>query len=172
VADLLEDTIFPGNELVLRYDGERRRQGFRQGIGHPDICRERHPALPTEVRSVGIVRLAFRAFHDQLTLADDRILSPLERPVNCDSLPVVCAQIVPKICQRYQNVSKDIELYRNAGDLQNGSFAVEVDYYLHVSFFRRFLHTVEVRGSNPLSPISFLSTTHPLLEGSPFCHCG
>ncbi len=67
-ADLLDDTVFPGNELVLRYDRERCRQGFRQRIGHPGICGERHPALPAEVRRVGIVRLAFRAFHDHLAL--------------------------------------------------------------------------------------------------------
>jgi hypothetical protein len=34
-----------------------------------------------------------------------------------------CAQIVPKICQKYQNVSKDIELHRNPEALKNEPFA-------------------------------------------------
>lgn len=32
------------------------------------------------------------------------------------------AQIVPKICQRYQNISNNIEVYRNPGALKNTLF--------------------------------------------------
>jgi hypothetical protein len=66
--------------------------------------------------------------------------------------------IVPKICQEYQNVSKDIEIHRNPGVFENAHFTQNIHYYLQLSFFRRFLHTVEVRGSSPLSP------TIPLAE--------
>jgi hypothetical protein len=63
-----------------------------------------------------------------------------------------CAQIVPKICQEYQNVSKDIEIHRNPGALENGHLTGQIHYLLLVSFGRRFLHTIEVTGSNPVSP--------------------
>jgi hypothetical protein len=152
VADFLDNTVFPGNELVLHYDRERCRQGFRQGIGHPGICRERYSALPAEVRRVGVVKLAFRAFHDQLTLADARMLSPRQMLVNGETRPLFCAQFVPKICQEYRNLSKDIELFRNPKDPKNVRISWKCIYSLHLSFFRRFLHTVEVRGSSPLSP--------------------
>ena len=105
VADLLDDPVLAGDELVLRYDRERCRQGFRQGIGHPGICRERHPALPAEVRRVGVVKLTFRAFHDQLTLADARIVSPLERPVNRDS---TTCRLCPNCAQNMSGISKHI----------------------------------------------------------------
>jgi hypothetical protein len=36
---------------------------------------------------------------------------------------LVCAQFVPKICQESQNVSKDIDLYRNPEYLKNGLFS-------------------------------------------------
>jgi hypothetical protein len=64
----------------------------------------------------------------------------------------VCAQIVSKNHQEYQNVSKDIELYRNPECPKTGIYSGELIYFLYVSFFRRFLHTIEVRGSSPLSP--------------------
>ena len=115
VADLLDDPVFPGNELVLRYDRERCRQGFRQGIGHPGICRERHPALPAEVRRVGVVKLTFRAFHDQLTLADARIVSPLERPVNYDH----DLSFVPKLCPKYVRNIKTYLTESNSIEIRN-----------------------------------------------------
>jgi hypothetical protein len=71
----------------------------------------------------------------------------------------ICVQIVPKRCQEYRNVSKDIELHRNAAALKNGPIVRYLHYFLGIMFFRRFLHTVEVRGSSPLSPTIFLSTT-------------
>jgi hypothetical protein len=80
---------------------------------------------------------------------------------------LVCAQIVPKICQRYQNISKDIELYRNKSHPNNGLISMDLHYFLYVIIFRRFLHTVEVRGSSPLSPTTPLSkarsTSSPLM---------
>ena len=76
----------------------------------------------------------------------------------------VCAQIVSKNPQEYQNVSKDIELYRNPGCPKNGLCSMEFIYFLYFRPFYRFLHTVEVRGSSPLSPIPFRS---PLRLQSP-----
>ena len=74
-----------------------------------------------------------------------------------------CAQIVPKIYQKHLNISKDIELYRNPKGLKSERIFWEFNYFLHFSFFRRFLHTVEVRGSSPLSP------TIPLPEARSAC---
>jgi hypothetical protein len=93
-----------------------------------------------------------------LTLADACIVSPLEWPVNRETQPLFCAQIVSKLCQEYQNISKDFEVHRNPGVFKNAYFTENFYYYLRVTFFRRFLHTVEVRGSSPLSPTTFLST--------------
>jgi hypothetical protein len=70
-----------------------------------------------------------------------------------------CAQIVPKICQRYRNVSNNIDRYRNPGAPTKRPIAGELLYFLHCAFFEGRLHTVEVRGSNPPSPILLLSKT-------------
>jgi hypothetical protein len=70
-----------------------------------------------------------------------------------------CAQIVPQRCQEYRNVSKDIELHRNQGTLEATHIFVVFIYFLHFKVFLRFLHTVEVRGSSPLSPTIPLSET-------------
>jgi hypothetical protein len=71
----------------------------------------------------------------------------------------LCAQIVPKICRKYQNVSNNIEIHRNLGAPKNRLIVWEYHYFLCLSFFRCFLHTVEVTGSNPVSPTTLLSTT-------------
>jgi hypothetical protein len=47
-----------------------------------------------------------------------------------NNLPVVCAQIVSKNHQEYQNISNNIEIYRNQKLFEN----------LRYTFFRRFLH--------------------------------
>jgi hypothetical protein len=57
--------------------------------------------------------------------------------------------------------NQDIELYRNPEYPKNGLLSAQIIYYLCYKFFRRFLHTVEVRGSSPLSPTIFLSTPDP-----------
>ncbi len=62
------------------------------------------------------------------------------------------AQVCPKI-------SKTIEIHRNPEGLEKGRFTGENPYFLRVRFFRCRLHTVEVTGSNPVSPILLLSTT-------------
>jgi hypothetical protein len=80
-------------------------------------------------------------------------------PVNGEARPLFCAQIVSKNHQEYQNISKDIEIHRNPKPLENVPQPGDFYYYLHISFVRRFLHTVEVRGSSPLSPTTFVSTT-------------
>ena len=73
----------------------------------------------------------------------------------------VCAQIVSKNHQEYQNVSKDIELYRNPECPKNGLCSGEFIYFLYFRFFPRFLHTVEVKGSSPLSPtLAFAKTAN------------
>ena len=81
-----------------------------------------------------------------------------------------CAQIMSKNHQEYQNVSKDIELYRNPGAFKNAYIPENFYYFLRVTFFRRFLHTGEVRGSSPLSPtislffdLGIKGTNHSLL---------
>jgi len=74
-----------------------------------------------------------------------------------------CAQIMSKNHQEYQNVSKDIELHRNPGTPKNRPITGDIHYFLHFIVFRRFLHTVEVRGSSPLSP------TIPLSEARSAC---
>jgi hypothetical protein len=51
-ADLLDDSILSYNEVVLGDHGKRCRQGFRQGIGQPGICRERH--LPQKFVASGL----------------------------------------------------------------------------------------------------------------------
>jgi len=83
-----------------------------------------------------------------------------------ETRPLRCAQIVPKICQKNQNVSKDIEVHRNPGALENAHFTRDIHYYLYFSFLRGFLHTVEVRGSSPLSPTKPSSET-PISFASP-----
>jgi hypothetical protein len=67
---------------------------------------------------------------------------------------------VSKRCQEHQSVSKDIELYRNPRALENARFTGEFIYYLDFMFFRRYLHTGEVRGSSPLSPTIFFNELH------------
>ena len=52
-----------------------------------------------------------------------------------------------------------ILLSRNPGGLEKGHFTGEIPYSLRFGILRCRLHTVEVRGSNPLSPTTLLSTT-------------
>jgi hypothetical protein len=63
-----------------------------------------------------------------------------------------CVQIVSKNHQEYQNKSNNIKLYRNPGTLETAPIFMDFHYFLYLRFFLRFLHTVEVRGSSPLSP--------------------
>jgi hypothetical protein len=66
---------------------------------------------------------------------------------------------VPKTRQEYRNISKDIEIYQNPGAPKNRPIANELHYFLRFMFWGCCLHTVEVTGSNPVSPIPLLSTT-------------
>ena len=52
-----------------------------------------------------------------------------------------------------RNLSKNIEIHRNPEGLENERSTGEVLYFLRFLFFPSNLHTVEVGGSNPLSPI-------------------
>jgi len=45
-------------------------------------------------------------------------------------------------------VPENIEVHRDPEALRTGRFAEDILYFLQLSFFRRFLHTGEVRGSN------------------------
>ncbi len=63
------------------------------------------------------------------------------------------AQIVPKICQEYQNASKNIERYRILNRPAKPLIIYYLHYFLRITFLECFLHTVEVTGSNPVSPI-------------------
>lgn len=81
-------------------------------------------------------------------------------------------EIVPKACQEYRNVSDNIELYRNAGDLKNTLYAVDLLFFLRFAFFLGFLHTVEVRGSSLLSPtIDFNNLRNSRLKYKVGCNC-
>jgi hypothetical protein len=71
---------------------------------------------------------------------------------------------VPKICQKYQKLSKYVEIHPNPEGFEGGCFTGETPYFLHLRFGRCFLHTVEVTGSNPVSPIFFFPTKR---AGSP-----
>jgi hypothetical protein len=80
-----------------------------------------------------------------------------------------CAQIVPKICQEYQNVSKNIEGYRTVNRPKKSLIICYFHYFLGLTFLRCFLHTVEVTGSNPVSP----TTPFPMrCPASPFNYQG
>lgn len=46
-----------------------------------------------------------------------------------------CAHFVPKICQEYQNESKDIEIHRNPECQKNGLFSLAFIYFLHFKIF-------------------------------------
>ena len=62
------------------------------------------------------------------------------------------AQIVPNIWQKYRKISKDIEEYRKAKGPEKPIAIGELLYFLRLTFFRCLLHTLEVTGSNPVSP--------------------
>jgi hypothetical protein len=66
-----------------------------------------------------------------------------------------------------QSVPKDIEIHRNLEGLEKGRFTGENYYSLHFGLLRRFLHTVEVRGSSPLSPAKLFTERLCYLD-SPF----
>jgi len=88
----------------------------------------------------------------------DVIMDPVSAEHKGRFLPAIsaCAQIVPKICQEYQNVSKDIEIHRNPKCPKNDLFSAEYYYYLRFTFFRRFLHTVKGRSfGSPLARASY-----------------
>jgi len=76
--------------------------------------------------------------------------------VRFDAIISNCAQIVPKIYQKYQKTSKNIEKNRKRKRLANALFTGEVLYFLRILFRCSRLHTVEVTGSNPVSSTTFL----------------
>ncbi len=88
--------------------------------------------------------------------------------INTKNLPKIrtgkkCAQTVPKICQKYRNICKNIEIYRNPNDLKNQLLTGVTPYNFCFLFFLCCLHTVEVTGSNPVSLTTFSNTRVPPL---------
>jgi hypothetical protein len=79
-------------------------------------------------------------------------MAEYDQPWNGCSTAKRYRALVPKICQEYQNISNNIELYRNPECPNKGLFSLELHYYLCFSFFRRFLHTVKGRAfDSPLA---------------------
>jgi hypothetical protein len=76
-------------------------------------------------------------------------LSPF---VNCD-------QTVTKNIARSRKIHQNIEKYRNPEGQEFRTFTGEIPYFFRFLPFLRNLHTVEVTGSNPVSPTLLLSTT-------------
>jgi hypothetical protein len=66
---------------------------------------------------------------------------------------------VPKICQKYRKISKYIQNYQKPNELKNHLSTEITPYIFRFPLFLCFLHTVEVTGSNPVSPTTFFSTT-------------
>jgi hypothetical protein len=66
---------------------------------------------------------------------------------------------VSKICQKYQKISKDIEEYRKGNGPEKPVPTGEILYFLRFRFDCGRLHTVEVTGSNPVSPTILFSIT-------------
>jgi len=69
-----------------------------------------------------------------------------------DDIPQNCAQIAPKNIENHQNPSNNIERDRRRKIFKKSLFTGEIPYFLRLRFERGFLHTVEVTGSNPVSP--------------------
>jgi hypothetical protein len=61
---------------------------------------------------------------------------------------------VPKICQKYIKISKDIEKDRKGKGLEKALPTEEMLYFLRFTFGRCHLYTVEVMASNSLSAVS------------------
>jgi len=61
---------------------------------------------------------------------------------------------VPKLCPKYV---RNIEIYRKPNGLKNQRFTGITPYIYPFPFFLCLLHTVEVTGSNPVSPTTLFS---------------
>jgi hypothetical protein len=72
----------------------------------------------------------------------------------------------PRCDQKYRELSKNIEIHQSPEILEKGYFRGEITYFLRAGFFLRFLHTGEVRGSNPVSPTDLFRDAY-LLVGLP-----
>ncbi len=68
-----------------------------------------------------------------------------------------CAQTVPKICQKYRKICKNIKKYLKPNNLKNELSKGVTPYIFRFIFFLCLLHTVEAAGSNPASPTTFKS---------------
>jgi hypothetical protein len=61
-------------------------------------------------------------------------------------------KLCPKCAQKYRKPSKNIQIHRNLEGQRMEGFTGEIRYFLRFLFLRCRLHTVEVTGSNPVSP--------------------
>jgi len=59
---------------------------------------------------------------------------------------------VPKICQKYRKISKYFLNYQKPNELKNHLSTEITPYIFRFPLFLCLLHTVEVTGSNPVSP--------------------
>jgi hypothetical protein len=67
--------------------------------------------------------------------------------------------LCPNCAQNLSEISKDIQIYLKPNDLKN-QITTEVNPYIfRFPFILCLLHTVEVTGSNPVSPTTFFSIT-------------
>jgi len=72
-----------------------------------------------------------------------------------------CAQIAPKNIENYRKPSKNIERDRKRKSFKKSLFTGEIHYFLRFRFDCGRLHTVEVTGSNPVSPTGLSSKRLP-----------
>jgi hypothetical protein len=68
--------------------------------------------------------------------------------------------LCPKCAPKYRKLSRRINIHQNREGLEKAVATGEIPYFLRVRCERGFLHTVEVRGSNPLSPTIFFFPDH------------
>jgi hypothetical protein len=67
-----------------------------------------------------------------------------------------CAKNAPKNIARNRKIDQILERYRNPEGPENPSFTKEIVCFLRLVFFLSNLHTVEVTGSNPVSPAGLM----------------
>ena len=113
--------------------------GFEIGSSHHEIAI--FPALPIAYSHVPL----WTRIHQPVLLFDpEKGKGPR---------PSEGSGTVPKVCSKYRRLSKSIKIHRNPGGQKNARSTGEIPYFMRLLFFLCLLHTVEVRGSNPLSPI-------------------
>jgi hypothetical protein len=90
--------------------------------------------VAAEPRVVLVLSVTLGTLHGTFTFPDARILLKEEGPVNRQARALNCAQSAPKKCQKYQNVSRNIEIHRNLGAQKKRPIAGELHYFLCLRF--------------------------------------